>query len=552
MTFSIDPGPLARAVELACVRLERIQFADALWARRLDVWSEDPGVARVIAGRLGWLDAIPAMRAGTDRLHRTAQEVRDAAFTDVVLLGMGGSSLAPEVLRAACGAASGPRFHVLDSIDPDTVRPLMARAETTLFLLASKSGSTIELTTLAAEAQRRLRAARVADPGAHCIAITDEGSPLHRRAIDQRFRDVFINAADIGGRFSALSFFGLVPAALMGLDIDALLAHADAMAEACRCADPRQNPGLALGAAMAAAASEGRDKLTLVMPQRLERLALWIEQLVAESTGKHGKGILPVAGEPPALRSGADRLMVETTLGDVRRPAPAGPPHAPSVTLDVPDVTALGAEFFRWEVATATAGLLLGINPFDEPNVQQAKDATRALLDVYRESRRLPLAEPDAAIDGVRLSMSVSARAAGGHGPSSLFDLLRPADYFALLAYLPDRDEPFAAVLDQLRSAAGASGCATSIGYGPRYLHSTGQLHKGGPDTGVFLVVTAEPSDDLPVPGEPYSFGVLEMAQAVGDFQALDRAGRRAVHLHLPRRDPQLLLKVAGRLLGMD
>ena len=373
------------------------------------------------------------------------------------------------------------------------------------------------------------------------------------------------------------------------------------MAESCRNPDPGGNPGLALGAAMAAAASSGRDKLTLVMPDRLSRLALWIEQLVAESTGKQGKGLVPVTGERPAHRHGADRLVVETTFGE---PIVGGPGDAPpALTLEMPDVAALGAEFFRWEVATAAAGFLLGINPFDEPNVQQAKDAARApepaavppparaatphpvaaFEGPERQANRYPMAaeveiqidgnrawlvdlsltgalldcmgglrlgEPDAAIDGARICLTAAARArSDGRMPPAILELLRPSDYFALLAYLPEHD-PFAATLEHLRSSvADACGCAATLGYGPRYLHSTGQLHKGGPDSGVFLIVTATPADDLQVPGEPYSFGVLEMAQAVGDFESLDRAGRRAVHVHLPSRDPRLLERVAGMCL---
>jgi glucose-6-phosphate isomerase/transaldolase/glucose-6-phosphate isomerase len=263
----------------------------------------------------------------------------------------------------------------------------MARPATSLFVLASKSGSTIEPNSMAAEGERRIREAGVTEPGSRFVAITDADTALHRRAIDKRFRDVFIHPADIGGRYSALSFFGLVPAALMGIDMHALLASARAMADACRADDPRRNPGLALGAVMAAAALSGRDKLTLSLPPRLEPFGLWVEQLVAESTGKHGKGIVPIPGERGDVLLGHDRVIVRIDLGgephetgkaDRERAA-----HVPTVSLDMPDLTALGAEFFRWEAAAATAGLLLDINPFDEPNVQQAKDATRVLLDTF-------------------------------------------------------------------------------------------------------------------------------------------------------------------------
>ena len=548
MTFAIDPGPLDLALEHAYVRLSTCRFAEALWARRLDVWAGDADVRRTIGNRLGWLDAAGAMRPHVPRLRALAQAVSDAAFSDVVLLGMGGSSLAAEVLRAVVGSAPGyPRLHVLDTIDPESVRAAMDRPATSLFIVASKSGSTIEVSSLAAEAERRVQEAGVADPGSHFVAITDEHTSLHRRAVDRGFRDVFINPGDVGGRYSALTYFGLVPAALMGMDVDALLASAQAMADACRVDDPRRNPGLALGAALAAAALTGRDKLTLVLPGRLERLGLWIEQLVAESTGKQGKGIVPIAGESSGATLGADRLVVVMTLGASASPnAPA-----PVVTLDLHDLTALGAEFVRWEVATATAGLLLDINPFDEPNVQQAKEATRVLLEAFRSGGRLPSGEPDAALDGVRVTLTGAARSGlRGRTPLAFLTLLRPGDYFGLLAYLPPDDERFAPGLQQLRTAVAArAGCATMLEYGPRYLHSTGQLHKGGPNSGVLVIVTAEPPVDLPVPGEPYSFGTLELAQAAGDFQALDRAQRRALHVHLPSRDPRLLQYVSEKLL---
>ena len=534
MTFAIDPGTIDAAIEHAYRRLEQGRFADALWTRRLDMWSADPAVRRTIASRLGWLDAPAIVYPHMPRLRAFAESVRDSGITDIILLGMGGSSLAPEVLRAVIGVAPGyPRFQVLDSIDPDAVRAALARPTTSLFVLASKSGSTIELTAMAAEAERRVREADVIKPGSHFVAITDEGTALHRRALDRRFREVFINPADIGGRYSALSFFGLVPAALMGINMSALLASARAMADQCRVEDPRRNPGLALGAVMAAAALAGHDKLMLALPPRFEPFGLWVEQLVAESTGKQAKGIVPIAEEggnvePEDAPRGDDRLIVK---------------------VDITDPAELGAEFFQWEVATATAGLLLEVNPFDEPNVQQAKDATRVLLDTYSAEGRLPVPEPDAALDGVRMTLTSAARLVG-EDPLTFLRLLRQPDYFGLLVYLPADDEAFAPVLRELRhSVAAKTGCATTLGYGPRYLHSTGQLHKGGPNTGAFIIVTADVNQDLPVPGEPYSFGVLELAQAGGDFESLNRTGRRALHLHLPRRDPDLLRRIGERLI---
>jgi glucose-6-phosphate isomerase len=554
VTFVVEPGPLAPALEHAYLRLEQTRFADALWNRRLDVWTSDAGVQQKIANRLGWLGAVRAMKPHVEQLRTFADSVRSDGFTDVVLLGMGGSSLVSEVLRTVVGISPGfPRFRVLDSVNPDAVRSAMDRVETTLFIMASKSGSTIELTTLAAEADRRVRAAGVASPGSHFIAITDENTALHTGALEKGFRDLFLNPADIGGRFSALSFFGLVPAALMGIDVEAMLTSADEMAASCTDHDPRRNPGLALGALMAAGASQRRDKLTLAMPQRLTPFGLWIEQLVAESTGKHGKGVLPVVGEPDGTALGDDRVIVSVALDGTTSPVleRAQSARLPLMRIELPDVASLGGEFYRWEVATAAAGLLLDINPFDEPNVQQAKDATRALLETYVRERRVPVPEPDGALEGIRLALTGAAKeAVDAAGPFGFLNVIRSRDYVALLAYVSPEDKRFATALTRLRTTIGAStGCAATLGYGPRYLHSTGQLHKGGPDTGVFIIIASEPAEDLAIPDAPYSFGTLELAQAVGDFESLDRAGRRGLLILLPGPDPSFLQQVTDRLL---
>jgi transaldolase/glucose-6-phosphate isomerase len=553
-SFRISQGPLTAAFEESCSRLDRVAFADALWSRRLDVWTTDVSTQQRIANRLGWLGAIDFIAPQLPRLRALAESIRFERFTDIVLLGMGGSSLAPEVLRQVLGVADGyPRFRMLDSVDPDAVRASMENAATSLFILASKSGSTIEPNVMAAEAQRRLVAAGEGQWASRFIAITDPDTVLHRRAVDEGFRDVFVNPADIGGRYSALSFFGMVPAALMGADLDRILAAAREMETACRVSPAAQNAGLALGAMMAAGARLGRDKLTLLLPTGLQSLGLWVEQLVAESTGKHGKGVVPIAGETSEAFLGDDRVVVSVTLGadtpSLDRVRASG---APLVELQMSDVASVGAEFLRWEVATAAAGLLMDINPFDEPNVQQAKDATRVLLDTYRSSKRLPIPEPDGSVEGARLTLSAAARnQLNGASADAFFAALRPSDYVGLLAYLPPDTSPFDMPLQEFRnSVAVRTRCATMFGYGPRYLHSTGQLHKGGGNNGVFIVITADPVADLPIPGEPFSFAVLEMAQAVGDFQSLDRAGRRALHVHLPKRDVEQLRRVTARLLS--
>jgi phosphoglucose isomerase-like protein len=490
---------------------------------------------------------------------------------------MGGSSLAPEMLRAVLGIAPDwPRFHMLDSTDPGAIRAAATVPARTLYILASKSGTTIEPNSLAAHFRHELEAS-VAHWNDHFVAITDEGTELARRARSERFRDVFINPSDIGGRYSAMSFFGLVPAALMGQNLTALVGWALAMLSA---SEPgfgkvTANPAAALGLAIGNAALAGRDKLTLLLPTALEPFGLWVEQLVAESTGKKGKGVVPIAGEPlgPPADYGSDRFFIRLRLHgsyaeemrdtDIRELKEAG---APLGEIDLPEPSALGAEFVRWEVATAIAGALLGINPFDEPNVQQAKDATRVLLDGYISTGKLSAPVPDRmagsnvgdvvsgvsgdGIEGVTLTLSSAARAGlDGRPPEAFLTLLHERDYFGLLAYVGP-DPQLAARLHALRVAVrDRTRAATMFGYGPRYLHSTGQLHKGGPNTGVFLLITAAPREDLPIPGKPFSFGTLELAQALGDFTSLDTTGRRAFLVHLPSPEARLVTRIADSLL---
>src|SRR4051812_19423576 len=556
--FHVAPGPLAH--EISAQRPLAARAASAMWARDPSVWSTDAGDQQKIANRLGWLNSPGLMAASIDRLRGFAEAVKRDGFTDVVLLGMGGSSLAPEVLRAVVGESDGwPRLHMLDSTDPASVLSIASPPKHTLFLLASKSGTTIEPNSLAAHFRRALEQAGIARWADHFVAITDEGTQLAQRARDERFRDVFINPADIGGRYSALSFFGMVPSAVMGQDVEAIIGWGTAMLAEARTGaeDAENNAAVGLGLFMGAAARAGRDKLTLIVPPAFEPFGLWVEQLVAESTGKKGVGVIPIAGEtlgPPGAY-GADRAFVRLRLaGDPTEAARDAAVHeleaeAPVATIDVPDRASLGAEFVRWEIATAVAGALLGINPFDEPNVQQAKDATRTLLDRFKADGRLPVPAADRTVDGVTFTLSAAARdVLAGRPPDAILASLQPGDYIAVLAYLG----PDPALFDALRTfrmrARDATKAATMLGYGPRYLHSTGQLHKGGPDTGVFVLITASPAADVDIPGEPFSFGTLELAQGLGDFTSLGAAGRRAVHVHLPSPDPGLLTQALDRI----
>jgi glucose-6-phosphate isomerase len=405
-SLSLAPGPIASRVQTDAPAAHRA--ATAMWRRDPGAWSTAPAVQATIANRLGWLDSPALMADSLDRIKVFADGVRRDGFTNVVLLGMGGSSLAPEVLRSILGTSAGwPRLHMLDSTDPDAIRAAATPPEHTLYLLASKSGTTIEPNTLAAHFKGVLERAGVANWPNHFVAITDEGTELAQRARAESFREAFINPSDIGGRYSALSYFGLVPAALIGQDVAALTGWGLAMLAACDpSAGSADDPAIALGLMLGAAAREGRDKLTLLLPPELESFGLWVEQLVAESTGKSGVGIVPIAGEVPAQtpQYGHDRLFVEVRRDDAGAPSREllrleADGH-PTASIGWSELPALGAEFVRWEVATAIAGALLEINPFDEPNVKQAKDATTALLGAYRSQGALPLTRPDLTLDG--------------------------------------------------------------------------------------------------------------------------------------------------------
>jgi RpiB/LacA/LacB family sugar-phosphate isomerase len=511
-------------------RLQARRVVAGLWAADPRAFTPDPAHDKSIRNRLGWLRSPDEMQPVVDsgELARLVAEVRADGYRHAVLLGMGGSSLAPEVLCKTFGAAAGLDFTVLDSTDPDAVRAVVGAVDLarTLFLVSSKSGGTIEVRSF--ERFFWQRTSELGEPGRHFVAITDPGTELDRMATDKRYRAVLRNAPDIGGRYSALSYFGLCPAALLGIDLGSLLARARRMAQACRNEVIAANPGADLGAHLAAAARAGRDKLTLVTSPELATFGSWIEQLVAESTGKLGKGILPVDGEAlggPEVYA-PDRLFVVIQLAGG---APAADEAAvtalraaghPVVELTLVDRYDLGAEFFRWEVATAVAGAALSLNPFDEPNVTEAKQATGKLLEAYARDRRLPEA-PAVAPDAPEVLAHI--------------DRAGPGDFLALCAFFLRTDRRHA-LLERVRLACRARRrVATTLGYGPRFLHSTGQLHKGGPATGVFLqlVGTAPAERDLPVPGDPFTFGVLRDAQALGDFQVLQAHGLRALRVQL-------------------
>ncbi len=520
----------------ATAEIEVLQHQDAvhrIWDRDPEIFTVDPTKAKSILNRLGWLTAPEVMAGHLADVQAFADEIRREGFRFAVLLGMGGSSLCPEVFAETFGAApESPRVLVLDNTAPDAVAALDATIgkEKTLFVVASKSGGTIEVKSFESYFWARALArhgGRAEAAGREFAAITDPGTDLAKRAVDNKYRKCFINPADIGGRFSALSLFGLVPAGLLGIDLQSLLAAGRRMATACTESRVSKNPGARLGATLGALARLGRDKLTFVMSPEIATLGSWIEQLVAESTGKEGKGIVPVDLEPLGAPTGYtnDRVFVFVDLeggtpsaSEDDKAALRGAGH-PVIEIALPDRLDLGGEFFRWEFATAVAGATLNENPFDEPNVTEAKTMTNELLAGYaREGKLAPI--KSVGPDDVQALRAHLRRVA-------------PGDYCAVTAFFT-QTATRAKLLTEVRTALRAfRPNATTVGYGPRFLHSTGQLHKGGPNTGVFIQLTADVTQDLPIPNEKFSFGVLRDAQAAGDFQVLERRHRRALRVHL-------------------
>ena len=505
-------GRLQPSVDQVVARLQADDAPRRVWSRDDRFWvpGTEPGKW------MGWLSVPEKMLEGADRFETLAQDATE--YSDVVLLGMGGSSLCPDVFRNTFGHIPGhPRLHVLDTTDPVTILSVREQVDIgrTLFIVASKSGTTTETLSHMAYFWDEVRGTGTDRPGHQFAAITDTGSPLERLAAERGFRWTFLNPTDIGGRYSALSYFGLVPGAMMGLDIRELLERAQEMAHSCDAVvRVEQNPGIWLGAVMGALANQGRNKVTLVMSPRVATLGYWLEQLLAESTGKQGKGIVPVEGEPLGSPEayGPDRLFIHVRVdGDPEEEAVRALERAgqPVVTLTLRDQLDLGGEFMRWELATAVAGLLLGINPFDQPNVQESKDNTRRVLGDFASSGKLPEAA------------AVPAPEAG----PPVVDLLghaRDGSYLAIMAYTTRTDASEEA-LRRLRAVIrDGTRLATTAGYGPRFLHSTGQLHKGGPPVGLFLQIVQQDTRDAPVPGEPYSFSTLKRAQALGDLQSLE------------------------------
>jgi transaldolase/glucose-6-phosphate isomerase len=548
------------AVQEAMDLLETQDFLDRLWVKDATLWK---GETTAIRNRLGWLTSPTIMRGHAEDIKTFADEIRRLQFTHVVLVGMGGSSLGAEVFNLTFGSKMGfPDLLLLDSTDPEAVKRTLDRLNLTrtLFIVASKSGATAETMAFYQFFRGQIESSSVPRAGVHFVAITDPGRPLDKLATESGFRRTFLNPASIGGRYSALSFFGLVPAALIGIDITMLIDRAHSMVETCGNAlGPRDSAAVRLGAALAGLAKSGRDKVTLVLSRKLRSLGPWIEQLLAESLGKDGKGLVPVDDEPlgsPAVY-GADRVFVAITLEgdgtyDVYLDALEDAGH-PVIRIPIKDTLEIGAEFFRWELATAAAGVLLGVNPFDEPDVTRAKENTAALLAAWKKSKKLPEWPADAEENGLLLMANLGKKVAGfGPGLSAHFAQAQPGDYLAIQAYLAPTADTWSRLQELRTLLRDRLKIATTVSFGPRCLHSTGQLHKGGRANGLFVQITGEDKEDMAIPGMGYGFSTFKAAQALGDLQALREAGRRVVRVHLTGKQTQgveQLVQVVQKIL---
>src|SRR5437762_1333397 len=549
-TFSL-PGDLSAAVE-----------------RTLDDWKTQEKVRRVWAGDssiwtgadesnwLGWLNIVDEERKDAERFGLLAEQVRREGFRHILLLGMGGSSLCPEVMRKTFGQINGfPELNVLDSTDPAQIKSCEEKIDLakTLFIVSSKSGSTLEPNIFKQYFFDRV--GQVVGPdkvGSRFIAITDPGSKMQQVAERDNFRQICFGLKSIGGRYSALSDFGMIPAAAMGVDVKTFLGRTSEMVDVCRSESASRNPGAILGAVLGEGHNRGRDKITIIASPAIYDLGAWLEQLIAESTGKNGKGLIPVDREKlgEAEVYGDDRLFAYVRFEPAADPVQDRAIDALErsgqavVRIGVQDVYDLGQEFFRWEVATAVAGSIIGINPFDQPDVEASKIATRKLTEEYEKTGSLPAEKPifesgDIKLfadmrNATELNQIVKDRSLAGYVRAHL-SRLKARDYFALLAYI-EMAAPHEVALQKMRhTIRGQWHVATCLGFGPRFLHSTGQAYKGGPNTGVFLQVTCDDAEDLPVPDQKYTFGVVKAAQARGDFQVLADRGRRALRVHLGR-----------------
>ena len=537
---------LADAVTNSLKEWKLSRHMSRLWARDATLWTGEQENRW-----LGWLELTEQWEDRVEELRQLQKQVCSSGIRDLVVLGMGGSSLCPEVLASSFGPVSGfPRLRILDSTDPSQIRALENTLELsrTLFIVSSKSGLTLESNIFQQYFYHRMKKKLGSLARNHFIAITDPGSLLEKLAKKERFTRIFYGIANAGGRYSALSQSGMVPGAAMGLDISDLLKRAHTMVVATSPATPvEKNPGARLGTVMGQAAKQGRDKLTLILSPALSSLGAWLEQLVAESTGKHGKGIIPIDGEQldsPEVY-GNDRIFAYIRLDAepnaaqdeaVTKLVDAG---QPVIRIPISDVRDLGQEFFRWEIATVVASAVLGVNPFDQPDVEASKVAIRTLTSEYENSGIFAKEKPIFEKDSIQLyTNGENANAIGDHRCLEGFlrahlNQIGSGDYFAILAYVNMSSANVSLLQDIRHVVRNVKRVATCLGFGPRYLHSTGQVYKGGPNTGVFLQVTHNDEVDISIPSQKYTFGILKAAQAQGDFEVLAQRNRRILRAHL-------------------
>jgi transaldolase/glucose-6-phosphate isomerase len=545
------PETLAATVKATIADWQSGGKMKRLWERDATLWTGSDE-----SSWLGWLDIVEEQTAQHDQLLKLAKEVQTRGFEHILLLGMGGSSLCPEVLRMTFGRIPHfPTLHVLDSTDPAQVKAFEHQIDVakTLFIVSSKSGSTLEPNIFKQYFfERTKQAVGAVKVGSHFMAVTDPGSKMQQVAEADKFLHIFFGRPSIGGRYSALSNFGMVPAAAMGMDTKKFLARAAEMVRACGAGVAiEENPGAVLGIILGAAANARRDKATIIASPAISDLGAWLEQLIAESTGKIGKGIIPVDRERLASPDiyGNDRVFAYVRLEggadpdqDAKVAAIEKAGH-PVVRISMADIYDLGAEFFRWEIATAVAGAIIGINAFNQPDVEASKIATKNLTSEYEKSGSLPPEKPIVEDSGIKLftdekNAAELAKAAGGNSTLAAYlkahlARIKGGDYFAVLGYIQMNAEHEQALQAVRHAVRDAKHVATCLGFGPRFLHSTGQAYKGGPNSGVFLQITCDDAVELPVPGQKYTFGIVKAAQARGDFQVLAERGRRALRVHL-------------------
>ncbi len=538
-------GDYQSAVKARIAELETTQFSTRLWRKDPSLWKDDPKDQEVIRNALGWLHVSEKMKENLKEMNAFKAELLKAGFRHVLHMGMGGSSLTPLVFaRTFSPDEHALPLTVLDTTDPATILKIEHELsiEHTLFIVASKSGTTAEPLAFADYFYQKAKQIKGERAGDNFCAITDPGTPLVKLANERAFRKTFLNFPDIGGRYSALSYFGLLPATLMGIDVSELLARALRMVCACAPSVPaKENPGLMLGAALGELAKNNkRNKVTFLVPDAISSLGMWLEQLLAESTGKEGTGLLPVAGEPVGKPGeyGADRVFVYIRMKDMpdknleNSVISLHEAGKPVITIFIDDLLDLGQEFFRWEIATATAGSILGINAFNQPNVQESKDNTNRLLSMVGSQGKLPEEKPSLTEAPLSLYFEKTASTVA-KTLEQFLDEGNPEDYLALMAYITETPLNSKGLQSLRRQLQEHLRIPTTMGYGPRFLHSTGQFHKGGPNTGLFLQLTVDDIEDVPIPGAPYTFGVFKQAQALGDLEALRKHSRRVGRIHL-------------------